>query len=79
MSQAQANWQSMLADEEHWSDGSDLYILQSDDDPYGHYEAISSDSEYETGDDLPDLATDSSDADSENIPLVVGEKLHSHE
>ena len=40
MSQAPANWQSMLADEEQWSDGSDLYILESDDDSYGHYEAL---------------------------------------
>ena len=55
MSQAPSNWQAMLADEEQWSDGSDLYILESDDDPYGHYEAVSSDSEYDTGDDLPDL------------------------
>ena len=47
MSQAPSNWQAMLANEEQWSDGSDLYILQSDDDPYGHYEAVSTDSECE--------------------------------
>ena len=48
----------MLADEEQWSDGSDSYVLASDDDPYGHYEVVSSDSWYETEDDLLDLATE---------------------
>ena len=59
MSQAPANWQSMLADEEQWSDGSDLYVLASDDDPYGHYEVLTSDSECDTEDDMPELTTDS--------------------
>ena len=40
MSQATLNWKSMLADEEQYSDVSDLYILESDDDPYSHYEAV---------------------------------------
>ena len=74
MSQAPSNRQSMLADEEQWSDGSDSYVLASDDDPYGHYEVVSSDSEYETGDDLLDLATE-----IYTVPLVVSEKLYSHE
>ena len=38
--QAQSNWKSMLAYEAQWSDGSDLYILESVDDPYAHYEAV---------------------------------------
>ena len=55
MSQTPSNWQSMLANEEQWSDGNDLYILASDDVPYAEYEAVSSDSECETEDDLHDL------------------------
>ena len=41
---AQANWQSMLQ-EEQWSDGSDLYVLESDDNPHVYYEVLTSDSE----------------------------------
>ena len=60
MAQAQANWQSLLQDQEQWSDGSDLYVLESDDDPYAFYEMVTSDSELETEDDMHELVSDDS-------------------
>ena len=43
-----SNWQS-LVDQGEWrdgSDGSELYVLGSDDDPYVYCEVVSSDSDY---------------------------------
>ena len=66
---AQMNWKSFLEGDEQLSDGSDLYVLESADDPYQYYEVITSESECDADEeeDVPDLVTDSSDEDFENL------------